>query len=103
MNDAQVMGRDMSDHVAPAPGYPAAKKPPLREGAKAAAGNAGGVGGPLPHNPYRMAADAATDDAETSPTALTVLPTDRVKGGKAGEGGGLQITNAEFVAAGLLP
>ena len=59
------MGRDMSDHVAPAPGYPAAKKPPLREGAEAAAGNAGGVGESLPHNPYRMAADAATDDAET--------------------------------------
>ena len=99
MNDAQVMGRDMSDHVAPAPGYPAAKKPPFREGAEAAAGNAGGVGRPLPHNPYRMAADAATVGAETFPTALTVLPTDRVKGGKAGEGGGLQITNAEFVAA----
>ena len=74
MNDAQVMGRDMSDHVAPAPGYPAAKKPPLREGAEAAAG---GVGESLPHNPYRMAADAATDSAETFPTALTVLPTDR--------------------------
>ena len=41
-------------------------------------------------------------EAAIPPSALTVLPTEPAEAGKDGEGGGCQITNAEFIAA-VLP